>query len=106
MSLRALACKDTMSQTNHNTQDLALTLTVGQLRALVRDEIQAEVGQIANQDGEHLLTIEEAAQILSVSPDWIYRNAKRLPFTRKLGPKMLRFSHQGLLRWLATRKVS
>ncbi len=95
-----------MNQTNHNTQDMAVTLTVEQLRALVRDEIQAGVGQIANQDGERLLTIEEAAQILSVSPDWIYRNAKRLPFTRKLGPKMLRFSHQGLLRWLATRKVS
>ncbi len=85
---------------------MAVTLTVEQLRALVRQEIQAGVGQIANQDGERLLTIEEAAQILSVSPDWIYRNAKRLPFTRKLGPKMLRFSHQGLLRWLATRKVS
>ncbi len=85
---------------------MAVTLTVEQLRALVRDEIQAEVGQIANQDGERLLTIEEAAQILSVSPDWIYRNAKKLPFTHKLGPKMLRFSYQGLLRWLATRKVS
>ena len=95
-----------MNQTNHNTQDLAVTLTVEQLRALVRHEIQAGVGQNANQDGERLLTAEEASRILSVSPDWIYRNAKKLPFTRKLGPKMLRFSYQGLLRWLATRKVS
>ena len=55
---------------------------------------------------ERLLTAEEAAQLLGVSPDWLYRNAKKLPFTRKLGPKMLRFSYQGILKWLAIRKLS
>ena len=57
------------------------------------------------QGEDRLLDAEEASKLLSVSPDWLYRNVKKLPFTRKLGPKMLRFSHQELLRWLATRKV-
>jgi predicted DNA-binding transcriptional regulator AlpA len=54
---------------------------------------------------ERLLTVEQAAEMLSMSPDWLYRHAKKLPFTRKLGPKMLRFSYQGILKWLATRKL-
>ena len=53
---------------------------------------------------DQLLTAEQAAGLLAVSPDWLYRHAKKLPFTRKLGPKMLRFSHEGILKWLATRR--
>ena len=59
-----------------------------------------------HQDGDRLLDAEEAAKILSVSPDWLYRHANRLPFTRKLAPKMLRFSYQGIQKYLATRKSS
>ena len=55
---------------------------------------------------ERLLNAEEAAEILNVSSDWLYRNAKKLPFTRKLGRKTLRFSHQGIMKWLANRKFS
>ena len=55
---------------------------------------------------ERLLSAEQAAQMMGVSPDWLYRHAKKLPFTRKLGPKILRFSYQGLLKWLATRRLS
>jgi excisionase family DNA binding protein len=55
---------------------------------------------------DRLLSAEEAAAILSVSEDWLYRHAKKLPFTRKLGPKMLRFSYQGIQKYLATRKLN
>jgi predicted DNA-binding transcriptional regulator AlpA len=55
---------------------------------------------------ERMLDIEEAAKVISVSPEWLYRNRKRLPFTRKLGPKMLRFSYAGLLRWTDSKKFS
>jgi excisionase family DNA binding protein len=47
-----------------------------------------------------LLTIDQVAQRLSVSRDWVYRNGKSLGFTRKLGPKMVRFSESGLQKWL------
>jgi predicted DNA-binding transcriptional regulator AlpA len=75
-----------------------------EIRQVVREEIRALNGEDRKEDS--LLNAEEAAEILNVSTDWLYRNARRLPFTRKLGPKMLRFSHQGVIKWLATRKLS
>jgi len=68
-------------------------------------EARQEPGKDTN-GADRLLMAEEAAKTLAVSPDWLYRHAKRLPFTRKLGPKMLRFSYQGIQKYLATRKVS
>jgi predicted DNA-binding transcriptional regulator AlpA len=82
----------------------AFTLTVAQLREIVREEIRA--ARVHHQDPDRLLDAEEAAKMLSMSTDWLYRQAKKLPFTRKLGPKMLRFSHQGMVKWMATRKLS
>ena len=53
---------------------------------------------------EEMLEAGEAAAMLGVSVRWLYRNAKRLPFTRPIAPKIVRFSRQGIQRWLATRK--
>ena len=83
---------------------LAVTLTVAQLREIVREEIQA--ARASHQDPDRLLSADEAATLLAVSPDWLYRRARNLPFTRKLGPKMLRFSHQGIKKWLTTRTLN
>jgi predicted DNA-binding transcriptional regulator AlpA len=83
---------------------LLVTMTVGQLRHLIREEIQA--ARAPQQEADRLLSAEEAATLMSVSEDWLYRNAKKLPFARKLGPKMLRFSQRGIVKWLATRKLS
>lgn len=72
----------------------------------LREIIRQELEKVLNGHGQdHLLDAERAAEILSVSPDWLYRNARRLPFSRKLGPKMLRFSYQGIQKYLATRKI-
>ena len=75
------------------------------LRRIVREEVQSVIRQDGHQNDDRLLDAEEASKILSVSEDWIYRHASRLPFTRKLGPKMLRFSSQGIQKWMATRKA-
>jgi len=83
---------------------MLVTMTAGQLRELIRDEIKA--ASTTQHEIDRMLTAEEAAEILSMSTDWLYRNAKKLPFTRKLGPKMLRFSEQGIIKWLATRRVN
>jgi len=85
------------------TAESPLTALESWFRALIREEIRA-VNQNGHQEGDHLLDAEQAAEILSVSPDWLYRHGSRLPFTRKLGPKMLRFSYQGIQKYLATRK--
>ena len=76
------------------------------LRDIICDELRSATNGNSYQEGDRLLEAEEAAKILSVSEDWIYRHASRLPFTRKLGPKMLRFSSQGIQKWMATRKVA
>jgi len=57
----------------------------------------------ANQD-ERLLTPQEASAILNVRVRWLYRHAGRLPFTRRLSRKRLRFSEAGLRRYLETRR--
>jgi hypothetical protein len=46
-------------------------------------------------DHDNLLTIEEAAAKLKCSEDWLYRRAKRLPFTVRVG-RNLRFSGRGI----------
>ena len=46
-------------------------------------------------DADSLLTIEEAAARLKCSADWLYRHAKRLPFTVRIG-RNLRFSERGI----------
>jgi predicted DNA-binding transcriptional regulator AlpA len=53
---------------------------------------------------DRLLTPEEAASFLGVTPSWLIRRAKRLPFARPLSRKVIRFSEAGLQRWAAARK--
>ncbi|MGN6720671.1 MAG: helix-turn-helix transcriptional regulator [Candidatus Binatia bacterium] len=71
------------------------------VRRAIRVEIQEIIKFIRQQD--RLLTIDEVAQQLSVSKDWVYRHGKKLTFTKKLGPKMVRFSETGLQKWLKER---
>ncbi len=44
---------------------------------------------------DQLLEVPEVAHRLGVSPNYLYRNSKRFPFTRRMGRKLL-FSSQGL----------
>ncbi len=78
------------------------------LAAILKPIVEGAVREAldGHRDEDRLLDAEEAARALCVSPDWLYRHAKRLPFSRKLGPKMLRFSYQGIQKYLATRKIS
>ena len=54
---------------------------------------------------DELLTVDQAAAVLNVSPRWLYRHAKTLPFAHKLSRKVLRFSRSGITRWLASRRT-
>ena len=44
------------------------------------------------------LSAQEAARRLGVSKDYLYRHARRLPFARRIGRRLL-FSAKGLERW-------
>ena len=49
------------------------------------------------------LSVKEASLRLGMSKDWLYRNASRLPFTVRIGRRVL-FSAQGLERWSRQRQ--
>jgi excisionase family DNA binding protein len=78
-------------------------LLIDQIRVVIREEIKAASANGAAK-GERLLKPEEAAELLSVSEDWLYHQANKLPFTRKLGPRLLRFSYQGIMKWMESKK--
>lgn len=48
---------------------------------------------------DRLLSAEEAAQLLGVSPRWLYRHGARQSFTHKLGRRTVRYSERGLMKW-------
>ena len=51
------------------------------------------------------LSVEEAAAKVGRSPRWFYRNAKRLPFLKRLSRKVLLVSEAGMRRWVASQKA-
>ena len=75
----------------------------GLIRRIVREEIQASNGN-GRQEGDRLLDAKQAAEILCVGEDWLYHHHKKLPFTRKLAPRVLRFSREGIQKYLSNRK--
>ena len=52
---------------------------------------------------DRLLTVDEAADKLACASDWLYRHAKDLPFTVRVGGN-LRFSEQGIERYIRDRR--
>ena len=74
----------------------------------VREAVRAELKAFGAQPHieDHLLDVEAAAKLLSVSPEWLYHNSRKLSFTRKLGRKMLRFSYLGIQKYLSGRIAS
>ena len=54
--------------------------------------------------GDQLLDVNETAKKLSVSTDWLYRNSNKLPFTRRLGSRKLRFSDRGIEKYIKSRQ--
>ena len=74
------------------------------IRQIVREEIVAANGVANHAELDRLLTPQKAAAILGVHVRWLYRHAAKLPFTRRMSRKNLRFSEVGLHRWLAAKK--
>lgn len=89
----------------HEANKIAVNLGeafLATMREAVRKEIQS---LICEKESDRLLTAGEAVRILAVSPDWLYRNARKLPFSRKLGPKMLRFARLEIEKWITAKKI-
>ena len=69
-------------------------------RAKGASPVRAEVNSEQSAT-DRLLTAQEVAVAFGCSVAWVYRQAPRWPFTRKLSHKVLRFSEAGLREWLA-----
>ena len=102
-----------MSETNKVIMDdssLVVTVTVGQLKALVRGEVQAAIGQNNGHGSQDpspaLLTVDELAALLKVKKSHIYdltRNKKDpIPHIR-IG-RYPRFEFFKVLPWFEQRK--
>jgi hypothetical protein len=70
-----------MPETNGETSQ---GLLENALLKLVREVVRAEVQEIVNlkHHEDRLLTIDQAAKRLSDSKNWVYRNGRRLTFTK------------------------
>lgn len=53
-----------------------------------------------NGDGDRLLTVEQACDVLACSKSWLYHHHKRLAVSRKLGDGSLRFPASAIQRLL------
>jgi predicted DNA-binding transcriptional regulator AlpA len=71
-----------------------------EIRKIVAEEVARAV---KGSKDDRLLDIDELCAILNVQKAWIYHNARRLPFSRKIGGN-LRFSSNDLQRWIAAQK--
>ena len=58
------------------------------------------------QQADESLGVKEAARRLGMSPGWLYRHARDLPFAKRVGPRTLRFSAEGIRRYLTARRVA
>jgi hypothetical protein len=85
---------------------MIVTLTKNELKQLVHDTVVAALAASHRMptDKEILLTPEQAAALIGVNRRWLYRRAAKLPFTRRISRKTLRFSEGGLRRWIAAGK--
>jgi len=94
-----------MSDVNRPPSLLAEALRF-ELEEIVQRAVERALTGNRHQEEDKLLDAKQAAEILCVGEDWLYHHHKKLPFTRKLAPRVLRFSRQGIQKYLATKKVS
>jgi len=82
---------------------LLVTVGVEEMEAIVHRAVIAALRAAPRDD--KLLTVEQVCEILNATQEWVYHNAKKLPFVRKIGG-MLRFSANGLQRYIESRKFT
>src|SRR5687767_8508122 len=82
---------------------LLVQISTDELEAIVQRAVQAAL-KVAPRD-DTLLTVQQVCDVLNTTEQWVYHNAKKLPFARKIGG-MLRFSSNGLQRYIESKKFA
>jgi len=102
---RILADLDRVIAESPQEQLPALLATLSARLALVASKIMASsprnTGSSESLQGN--LSVGEAAARLGISQDYLYRNARKLPFSLRIGRRLL-FSASGLEKWVAQRR--
>ena len=85
----------------------AIPMMLGELERLratlwARLSLPQSNGHGPGEGGDRLLDVREAAAKLGASQDYLYRNSSKLPFTVRLGRKVL-FSENGIERYIRAR---
>lgn len=79
--------------------------TIGKIEAERARLLTQLIAHELDRDPEDvLLTVAEAAQILSVTTDWLYRHADTFSFTIRPGPGQVRFSRRGIQDYLRRKR--
>jgi len=82
-----------------------------EVKELIREVIREELTGVVNgsghpfrgDDDDGLVKVDVAAEFLSVSKAWLYKNSHRLPFAQKVGGAR-RFDRRGMRRWLESQR--
>lgn len=81
----------------------ALRGELARLDTILLTRLLAMTTNAESDSDDQLLDAAEAAAKLGTSEDWVYRHAKTLPFTVRIGKKSLRFSKAGIDRYIRQR---
>jgi predicted DNA-binding transcriptional regulator AlpA len=80
----------------------ALLTALSAVQASVAARLMAVAPESTGADEDTLLDVEDAANRLGVSTDWLYRRTKELPFVVHVG-RHVRFSSKGIARYITNR---
>jgi excisionase family DNA binding protein len=79
---------------------MLVTMSVGDLRQLIAEVVEEKLRRMGRSNG--LLTVEEAAEFLGYSKDWVFKNWKKVG-GKKIGRKGIRFDAADLEQWVKSR---
>ncbi len=75
-----------------------------QVRLKMMQGLQSPLNHTPPLSEERLLTVDEASRKLGMTKDYLYRHADQFPFAIRVVPHQLRFSLQGIERYIRQRK--
>ena len=74
-----------------------------QVRLAIMQVGQADTSPVTSSEAGKYLTVDEVAERFHVTPRWLYRHKRQMPYSQP-SQKVLLFPEQSITRWFASRK--
>jgi len=84
---------------------MVVLMNVGELRQLIGEILDEKLKCLYAGRANGLLTVEQAAEFLGYSKDWVFKNWKRIG-GKKIGGRGVRFDAANLQKWVESRSGS